>query len=181
MPLKAGDVVFVEAQHWTLSRRAISAFTGGTPTVHAAIAAGNGHDVYESVTAGVRRERLSFQDQYTVFRHKLMNIQSLIAAIAEGYAANVRHVGGGYGSYAYASAGVTALAGGARGGQQQQWGNANVSESFYCSNLVARVLIAAKQAGGSHVYDGNLDYHITPKKLKDFLQGDLWWTGMGHL
>ena len=181
MPLKAGDVVFLEAQHWDLPRLAIAAFTGGTPTVHAAIAAGNGNDVYESVGAGMHRKRLNFKDKFTIFRHKLLNIQSLVAVIAEGYVANVGHEGGGYGRYAFGSAISIGLSSGARGGEQQQWGNSKVKDSFYCSNLVARVLMAAKQTGGSHVYDGMLDSDITPKKLKDFLQGDLWWANMGTL
>jgi hypothetical protein len=172
--LKAGDVVFTERGHLGLGRLLIAAASGGAKTCHVAIASGQTTFVYESVTSGLRRQYLSVRDSFTVYRHKYANtsIGELIASIAEGYVAEAVGLGGRYGKYATHK--LVLASGRGMGGEREQWGAARAS-NFYCSNFVARVLMAARQTG-SCTYTGTIDTHIKPLKLKEFLASDPLWV-----
>ena len=171
--LEAGDIVFTEAEVWKFSRRLISEVSERASTVHVAIASGETTFVYESVTAGLRRTYLSTQDNYTVYRNRLAQsgIGALIAAIAEGYVVEGVRSGGRYGKYSVPKLALAAVGG---GGEREQWG-ARRTTKFYCSNYVARVLMAAKQTG-AQVYTGTIDTHLKPLDLKKFLASDALWV-----
>lgn len=174
--LKAGDVVFTERGHWGLGRLLIAAASGGAKTCHVAIASGETTFVFESVTSGLRRQYLSRQDSFTVYRHihTHSGIGDLIAEIAEGYVAEAVGSGGRYGKYATHK--LVLASGGGMGGEREQWGAARAS-NFYCSNFVSRVLMAAQQTG-RQIYTGTIDNHIKPLKLKEFLASDPLWVAV---
>jgi hypothetical protein len=174
--LKAGDIVFTEAEVWTATRKIIRKSSGGGRTVHAAIAEGKTTYVFESVRGGggLRRHYLSPDDSYTVYRHRQREIGQLMAVIAEGYVAEREGSGGKYGKYSIPKL-ILARGRKGRGGEREQWGAKRTSK-FYCSNFVTRVLMAAQQAAGGGVYHPGLNTHISPAGLKEFLASDPYWV-----
>ncbi|MCO6490443.1 MAG: hypothetical protein J5I98_18660 [Phaeodactylibacter sp.] len=171
--LRPGDIIFTRARQWSATRRAISLATGRGDIVHAAIAEGRGLNVFESVRGGLRRKLLSLSDDYIVYRHKDGPARRLIRYVAEGHTAVAYSSGGAYGKY---SVPKLALAVGqkGRGGERRQWG-ARRAQSFYCSNFVARVLMAAQQSADRKIYWNYLHTHVSPAGLERFLAQDPMW------
>lgn len=174
---QAGDIVFSEATEgsWTLYHRLTSVLCGGTSTVHTSIASGYDTLAYQATRAGGLEEgHLHGPDLYSTFRHRDAEVGKLIKNIAESYVAHrgVGHISGRYVHY------PTLLRAFAQtDSEEQQWGNPLSAGAFYCSNLVARCLLAAQQVCPStRVYSGLLPAHLTPIALKDFLAHDYDWV-----
>jgi hypothetical protein len=196
MPLshiRRGDVVFTVDTD-TLMHKAINAAqvfgnsTGHQNTVHAAIASGQGFQVFESVGGGVRLAALK-PGTYTIYAYRGTNeqeIREFAAQVAESFVAN-RQVDPTYGDYNKFRAILSPVRSAktrhnAVDHHTQQFGDgAKAHRSFYCSNFVFRCFAAAAEmCGHANIPIPDSRAQISPRDLEGLLIDSPQWHARNH-
>lgn len=184
-----GAVVFVEHIGGRNLTRQLITLRSGAPVVHAAIATGRDQWVIDAGRThgedGIRLKIMnSPEDSYHAFVNRsdcADDVAELILCVAEGYLSEKQRAHPGtYGAYSVRGV-LRHMFQRKTGMGQQQWGNDSLSPHMYCSQFVARVLLAAQQTGGSvgaNVVSAPLAARCLPLDLMNQLSRDPYWQAV---
>ena len=199
MPLthiRRGDVVFtVDAatpMHVAItSAQVFGKSPGRLRSVHVAIAAGGGYDIFESVGGGVRKQPLKHGD-YAIYCYrgpKQAEVREFAAQVAESFVA-LRTIDPTYGDYNKFRGALSPLRSSSTkhnviDHHTQQFGaGAKAHRSFFCSNFVFRCFAAAAELSGLQTIPiPDSRAQISPRDLEGLLISSPHWHARnnGHV